>query len=133
MALVLILFLVCSLRKPYAPLFLPVYVSEETLSLEKFLHSVILTCRATIAVYTLVGIYFKHMVNNNLDQKVIICDKFITSCHGTILPKNQRNGNSILPFQSLISKIVYELEISEISLLRGERTKTAILITFDEE
>lgn len=129
----LLLFLVCDLRKPHTPLFLPGYVSDETLSLEKCLRSVILTCRATIAIYTSVGIYFKHMVNNNLDQKVIICVKFMTSCHGTILPKNQRNGNSILPFQSLILKIVYEVETSEIDLLRGERTKIAILITFDEE
>lgn len=63
----LLLFLVCNLRNPYTPLFLPGYISEETLPLENFLHSVILTCRATIAVYALAGIYFKHMATNNLD------------------------------------------------------------------
>lgn len=63
----LILFLVCSLRKPYTLFFLPGSVSEDTLSLENCLHRVVITTIATTAIYALAGIYFKHMANNNLD------------------------------------------------------------------
>lgn len=66
----LILFLARTLRKPYTPLFLPRYVSEETVFRE--LNSVVLTSIAATHVYALVGIYFKHTVNNILDLKVII-------------------------------------------------------------